>query len=409
MSNKIARRNGQFVCTWLDVDRQNQWALVDAVQGKILRGGAIGERCTDNHCGATLATDIDGTLHLLIGAHHASFVHFRLPPGKDTWEPVEDGQAVGTSGTYPSLVCDRGGTLHATYRLETKGRNAHLMYCRRTTGGKWSKPSALVCLAVSEHSWLTNAVEVGPEGRVHVVFSNTLPVSEGSAARYYGASHLYSNDSGQTWRQFGGAGPLPLPADAAKLARIESRAMPPERIETTYGGTRGPLHSYYHKMVLSNPVIDSRGHPWVVVHNILAGDALLYRHDEGGTWVSTPLAGAVSSLLPGYRIRHCSQLSRRRDGSIEAVLMVSPETGVGWGDQGTTLIRLVVDLAGQVLHKNMVRAPEVGMPHWLPSLERWCPHAPIDRPALLFTRGRNAGGYGNNVNSVKTEVWLDFQ
>jgi hypothetical protein len=102
-------------------------------------------------------------------------------------------------------------------------------------------------------------------------------------------------------------------------------------------------------------------------------------------------------------------LSRRRDGSIEAVLMVSPETGVGWGDQGTTLIRLVVDLAGQVLHKNMVRAPEVGMPHWLPSLERWCPHAPIDRPALLFTRGRNAGGYGNNVNSVKTEVWLDFQ
>ena len=50
---------------------------------------------------------------------------------------------------------------------------------------------------------------------------------------------------------------------------------------------------------------------------------------------------------------------------------------------------------------------EPGMPHWTPSLERWCWHAPVDRPALLYTRGLNAGGYSSNVNSVKTEVWIE--
>ena len=410
MSNKIARRGGHLVCTWLDVDRQNQWALVDIERGQILRSGALGERRTDNHCGAAMTTDVDGTLHLLIGAHHGAFVHYRLPPGKESWEAVDDGRAVGQSATYPSLVCDRSGVLHVTYRLETRGRDAQLHYCRRPPRGKWSEPRSLVRLAVSEHSWLTNAIEVGASGRLHVVFSNTLPVpARGPNARYYGASHLFSDDSGLSWRQFGGAAPLVLPADAAQLKRIEGSGMPPARIEASYGGPRGPLHSYYHKMVLSNPVVDERGRPWAIVHNLLAGDAQLYRHEEEGQWAGIPLAATVHALLPGYHLRHCGQLSRRRDGSIVAVLMASPAPGVGWGDNGTTLVRLVVDADGRVSHKEIVGPPQPGMPHWLPSLERWCWHAPADRPALLYTRGMNAGGYGNNVNRVKTEVWLDRQ
>jgi hypothetical protein len=97
---------------------------------------------------------------------------------------VEDGRAVGESATYPSLVCDRHGTLHLLYRRETNGSDAHLVYCRRPKQGPWSSPRPLVRLAVREHSWLTNAVEVGPSGRLHAVFSNTLPVpSQGADAR----------------------------------------------------------------------------------------------------------------------------------------------------------------------------------------------------------------------------------
>lgn len=406
MSNKIARREGQLVCTWLDVERQNRWALVDLARGEIVRTGAVGERRQDNHCGAALATDTDGTLHVLIGAHHGRFVHYRWPPHKPDWEPVSDGRAVGESGTYPSLVCDGHGTLHLLYRRETNGRDAHLVYCRRPPQGPWSEPRLLVRLAVSEHSWLTNAIEVGASGRLHAVFSNTLPVpAQGADARYYGASHLYSDDAGDTWRQFGDTAPLSLPADAGQLHRIEGSALAAERIETHYGGARGPLNSYYHKMTLSNPVVDERGCPWVIVHNLLAGDAQLYRHQETGPWVGVPLAEAVHTLLPGYRIRHCGQLSRHREGTIEAVLMVSPAAEVGWGGKGTGLVRLEVDAEGRVIQQAPVRGPEPDLPHWLPSLERWCWHAPIDRPALLYTRGLNAGGYANNVNSVRTEVW----
>lgn len=408
MSNKIARRDGHPLCTWLDVERQNRWAIVDVAGGGILRTGTVGERRQDNHCGAALATDADGTLHLLIGAHHGHFDHYRWPMKKHDWERVEDRQAVGESATYPSLVCDRHGTLHLVYRRETAGRDAHLVYCRRSKQGPWSAPRLLVRSAVSEHSWLTNAIEVGPSGRLHAVFSNTLPVpDQGPDARYYGASHLYSDDSGSTWRQLGDAATLSLPADAGRLLRIEGATLAGERIESHYGGARGPLNSYYHRMTLSNPVVDERGRPWVIVHNLLAGNAELYRCDEQGAWVGTPLAESVRTLLPGYLIRHCGQLSRHRDGTIEAVLMVSPADEAGWGAKGTSLIRLEVNAAGRVVRQSLARTSEPDVPHWMPSLERWCWHAPLDRPALLYTRGLNAGGYSANVNNVRTEVWLE--
>ncbi|MHC4406440.1 MAG: BNR-4 repeat-containing protein, partial [Planctomycetota bacterium] len=231
MSNKIARRGGLLLCTWLDVDRQNRWALVDPTDAKILREGTVGQPRKDNHCGAALATDPDGALHLLVGAHHGSFVHYRMAADGDDWEPVEDGRAIGQAATYPSLVCDAHATLHLTYRYEPGGRDARLYYARRPTSRPWSEPRELVRCAVSEHSWLTGALKAGPEGRLHVVVSNTLPVPDvGPAARYYGASHLYSDDSGRSWRQFGDAESLKLPAPAAELKRIESDAMDPKRI-----------------------------------------------------------------------------------------------------------------------------------------------------------------------------------
>jgi len=317
MSNKIARRGGQFVCTWLDVERQNRWALVDLARGEILRTGVIGQRRQDNHCGVALATDTDGTLHALVGAHHGSFVHYRWLPDEADWTPVEDGRAVGESATYPSLVCDGRGTLHVLYRREANGRDAHLVYCRRPRQGPWSEPRLLVRSAVSEHSWLTNAIEVGPSGRLHAVFSNTqLVPGQGPDARYYGAAHVYSDDAGETWQQFGDAHPLVLPAEAGWLQRIEGPSLSSERREARYGGARGPLNSYYHKMVLSNPAVDERGRPWAIVHNLLTGDAQLYRHEASGTWVGTPLADAVHSLLPGYQIRPTTSIAcRPRSGS----------------------------------------------------------------------------------------------
>ncbi|MBL7040902.1 MAG: BNR-4 repeat-containing protein [Pirellulaceae bacterium] len=409
MSNKIARRQGRVVCTWIDSDRQNRWAMVDPTTAKIVHEGTVGDVRRDNHCGAAMTTDTDGTLHLLIGAHHGTFVHYRMPPDKASWQPVEDGGSIGHAATYPSLVCDREGTLHLTYRCEPGGRNARVHYCRRARNGKWSEPQTLASCAVAEHSWVTNSIEVGPSGRLHVVMSNTLPVPDvGANARYYGASHLYSDDSGETWRQFGKKGPLALPAPGAELKRIESDAMQPERIEAKYGGAAGPLNSYYHKILLSNVAVDENDQPWVVVHNLLKGSAQLFHHEDSTGWTGIPLDQAVRSVLPGFHILHCGQVSRHRDGTIEAVLMVAPESQRAWGTKGTELVRLLVGADGSVRDSELVCPIDPDMPHWLPSIERWCWHAPVDRPMLLYTRGINAGGYQHNRNQVKTEVRLQI-
>ncbi len=409
MSNKIARRQGHAVCTWIDSDRQNRWALVDPATAKIVREGIVGDVQKDNHCGAAMTTDADGTLHLLIGAHHGSFVHYRMPLDKADWEPVEDGQSIGQAATYPSLVCDREGTLHLTYRCEPGGRNARVHYCRRERDGKWSEPRTLASCAVSEHSWVTNSIEAGPSGRLHVVMSNTLPVPDvGPNARYYGASHLYSDDSGNTWRQFDEDGPLVLPAPGTELKRIESDTMQPERIEATYGGAPGPLNSYYHKILLSNVAVDENDQPWVIVHNLLKGSAQLFHHKDSTGWVGIPLDQAVRSILPRFHILHCGQVSRHRDGMIEAVLMVAPKDQRAWGAKGTELVRILVGTDGSVRHSELVCPIDPDMPHWLPSIERWCWHAPVDRTLLLYTRGINAGGYQHNRNRVKTEVRLQI-
>lgn len=404
MSNKIARRKGLLVCTWIDSGRQNQWALVDPPDGKILGQGLVGQPRIDNHSGAAIAAEPDGTLHLLTGDHHRPFVHFRMPIDKEpaAWEPVEDGKAIGIMSTYPSLVCDHQGTLHLAYRQRCLP-HYFVDYCRRPAGGKWSKPRSLVRASVEDHTWMTNALEVGPEGHLHLVVSNTHPLA--NKARYYGASHICSDDAGDTWRQLGDENPLELPVEVSALSRIEGDTLAAERIEPdvppwNQGPT--PLNPYHHQILLSNPVIDPDGVPWVIVHNALEGDAQLY-HADNGDWLGTPLREAVNGFLPGFRIGYASQLSRHADGTFEAVLMVIPEGRVGWGDPGTELVRMLIAPECRIRNTELVRPLDPTLAHWLPSAERWCWYAPAPRPALLFTRGLNVGV---NRNTFDTEVWL---
>jgi hypothetical protein len=318
MSGKIVRRSGLLLATWLDVDRQNRWVLVDPSKGAVVREGTVGPVRKDNHCGAAVTTDVDGTLHLVVGAHHGPFVHYRMPSGADDWQAVEDGRAIGQAATYPSLVCDGQGTLHLTYRHEPGGRNACLHYHRRPKEGSWSEARVLAKSAVSEHSWLTNAIEVGPKGRLHVVLSNTLPVPDaGPTARYYGASHLYSDDSGHSWRQFGLAEPLALPAAGATLRRVESDTLDPRRVEAEYGGPRGPLNSYYHKILLSNVAVDQQGRPWVVVHNLLEGTARRSCTREASTPAGT--ATTETAWKPKYGCRCPESMTQSANGRAAKV------------------------------------------------------------------------------------------
>jgi len=61
---------------------------------------------------------------------------------------------------------------------------------------------------------------------------------------------------------------------------------------------------------------------------------------------------------------------------------------------------------GDVLRAAAVCDPLPGVPDWLPNIERRAAGGAAARPALLFTRGLNAGGFAKNKNEIKTQVWL---
>ena len=254
---------------------------------------------------------------------------------------------------------------------------------------------------------MTNALEVGPDGRLHLVVSNTHALAD--KARYYGASHIYSDDSGKTWRQFGDSAPLPEPIVVCRLKRIEGDALSSDRIEPNvppWHQRPMSLNSYIHQILASNPAIDQAGTPWVIVHNIMKGDAQLYRAVDG-SWRGTPFGQAVRDAFPGFHISCASQLALRADGTLEAVLMVLPEGHRAYGDPGTELARIVIGSDGRIRSAERVRSPDPTLAHWLPSIERRCWSAPSPRPALLFTRGLNASVDANkNRNVLDTEVWL---
>lgn len=408
MSAKVVRHNDRCVCTWLDVERQNRVAIVDLRSGQVVRQAPVGGPRKDNHCGAALAVDVEGRVHVMVGAHHGTFAHYTLASMADpsnTWTPVADGAHLGVRATYPSLARAPDGTLHLAYRRRNLPHYS-VDYCRRLPHGQWEDVRVLITAAVEDHTWMTNALAVGPDGHVHLVVTSTLPLSNG--AQHYGAAHLVSDDSGSTWRQLGDTGPLTLPVDVSDLKRIEGPELRPERIErapTPWHTPAGPTNSYQHQLLLSNPVVDPQGDVWVILHNLLDGGAELCR-THGDSWTGTPLRPAVAELLPGYKISHAGQVACRGDGAIEVAVTVAPEDAPGWGAPGTALVRLVVDRDGAVCGGELVCEPEPDVACWLPTLERSGAGPAPTRPILLYTRGTNAGGYHTNVNELHSEVWL---
>jgi len=415
MSAKVVRRGPDYLCTWLGQERRNWWALVDAERGVLREKGPVGPVRRDNHCGAGLCLAPDGTAHLVVGGHHEPFLHYRLPASANpaAWELL--GEAGGPGGTYPSVTCDAEGVVHLAYRCRelTPGMPFpyHLMYARwEPDAGAWDGPRPLVRAAIEEHTWLTNVLETGPGGTVQVFVSNTRKLPDGSY--YYGAAALCSGDGGEQWHQAGAQAPLALPVDMGELEPLDgpnlarARIQPPQQWQQQ--AARGPGQYYYNEILLSNPVIDEQERPWVILHNLLLGEAALF-HQEGDGFVGLPLAKALGEVAPGYRISHAGQLSRHRNGTLQAILTVAPEGVREFGAVGTAMVRLLVRPEGEVTLAEFAVEPAAdGTPDWLPSLERWSWQAPFDRPALLHTHGHNAGGYEHNVNDLMTTVRLQL-
>ncbi len=405
MVPKVARLGDCFLVTWLDVARVNQWALVDVQTGAVRHSGAVGPPRYDNHCGAAVVAAPDGTAHVLIGGHQQPFMHYqgtRTPEGM-RWDLVAE--EVGAGATYPSLACSPEGVLHLVYRcrgLLGTPYPYHIMYAQWRPGKGWSKPAPLVRVNVLEHTWTLHTLTLGSDGAIHIVHVNTIPIHK--TGKYYGASHLYSSDAGQTWRQVGRPEALATPVQASELARIEGNTFLESRIEPnpTPPLPCPPEGSYYNQMVLSNAVADGAGGLHVLLLNPFRGTAQLARLDGKG-WTLSDLPTPVQD---GSWYTHGGQLAWV-EKKLRAVVSIGPKGLHEWGSNQTTLALLEFDDAGKVVRNELIRPAEADRAVWLPSLER----TPSSSPALLYTCGTVAsrGLKGaRNINSVETEVVLEW-
>ena len=404
MVPKLARLGDCYLATWLDVSRVNQWALVDVETGAVRHSGAVGPRRYDNHCGAAVVAAPDGSAHVLIGGHQQPFMHYQGTRASEgmRWELPE--AEVGSGATYPSLACGPTGVLHLAYRcrgLLGKPFPYHVMYAQWRPGKGWSKPVPLVKVNVLEHTWTLHTLTVAADGTIHIVHVNTIPIRK--TDKYYGASHLYSSDEGQTWRQVGRPEALTTPVRASELTRIEGADFPEERVEPnpTPPQPSPPECSYYNQMVLSNAVADSAGGLRVLLLNPFRGTAQLARL-EGNAWTLSDLPPPMRN---GFWYTHVGQLAWAGK-KLRAVVTVGPQGLHEWGSNQTTLAGLEFDEAGSVVTNELIRPPEADRAVWLPSLER-----SKDSAALLYTCGTVASRglkTANNINAVETEVVLEW-
>ena len=390
MNNKIVSLPEGLLCTWLDSERQNRWALVDRDSSEVVREGTIGKPGLDNHCGAALAVSGD-TVHALIGGHHGPLEHHALD--RDRWEWRDEGVA-GDQATYPSVATDPEGRVHVFYR---RGGQEHwtLNYVRLEFG-QWSEPVALIRAHKPGYVYWTNGVTAAPDGELHLTFGNPQVQSDGGI--HYGTSHICSADGGLSWKTSSGH-PLPAPTISAESVPLmepagsEDRYQPPDH--ATEFEAPGPENYNYQQMNLSNPVVGADGTLSVVLHNNRTGTAEICTLNHG-VWSGRPLD--VVSHPDSERIHPQSSLAIGPGGRLYACLMVEPTDRCVWGPNGTYLRMATIDDDVEV---SDVAQRDGALAQWLPAFG----HGAGDL-AMLYTRGENAGGFGNNANALETAVIL---
>jgi len=398
MSNKIIRLPEGLLCTWLDVQRVNKWALVSPNNGGIIKQGSIGGQRHDNHCGAALAITPDGSVHAVLGGHHSHLDHYQFR-GVDegTWEYVK---TIESAASYPCLVSDKKGTLHLTFRCQ---RDIHwtLDYCIYEKG-RWSIPKPLVQSVKEGYIYWTNTLAVGPENRLHLAFARIIPLSNGR--QYHGASYIYSDDQGKTWSGNGKTTFPDLPIKVSELMALEGRESESRIADKAFMkqyDIPGPTSKEYLQMVLSNLVVDNHGIPHLLYHNGLDGtvELLSYRKEN---WVSTLVMDELREMAAGYRVHMQSSLSVDGQGLLHAAVMIEPTNHNEWGPNGTiTLAGIINPANGEVFFSSFCDPDSEGAV-WLPAYEQ----SSTDRPALLLTEGKNAGGFSANQNELKSHVML---
>lgn len=222
-----------------------------------------------------------------------------------------------------------------------------------------------------------------------------------------GASHLYSGDGGKCWKRSDGkdhtmgscVSHLPLIHDA-NPDRVESLAHQEEH----HGP--GPTNLNYLQIILSNGIATEDGGFHVMVHNGLKGEVDWMKRDPNGEWTVTLITDIARGGEEGLRVHMQSSLALLPNGNLRCVLMLETTQECVWGPPGTFMVGVELPLDDSTPSRLNLTTPDTTRAQWLPAQPSVGGAPPEGWPALLYTRGLNAGGFDQNVNEVETEVRL---
>lgn len=396
MNNKVLIIDEGILCTWIDHQRQNKWALLSH-GGEIIRQGSIGTPRIDNHCGASLAVDPNGVIHAVLGGHSSPVDHYLINDvTKDEWShlSIVDGKI-----TYPSLVSDQKGQLHMTFR-NSEDSIWSLGYCRYENG-EWTDPEMIVKAAKPGYVYWTNTLTVGKDNTIHLFFANVRLKEEGLL--YHGASHLHSMDGGQTWQDLQGNS-FSLPVSATELPLLEGEEQP-ERLATSEYlmeyNIPGPTSKEYLQMILSNATIDQHGTCHILLHNGIDGTVKLMSQ-QGKSWRSRSLMAPILRHDPGSRVHVQSSLTAAGNYLYAGLMIEDTETNT-WGPNGTYTV--VLRINGDKIELLPITSQNTSGAQWLSALPHQNPVTAKGQIPLMYTDGKNAGGFSANKNELTTKVW----
>lgn len=385
MSTKFADDGRNLWVTWLANPYQVRLTRIDPVAFAVVAETPL-VQSYDNHCGASLALERNGRLHVVAGSHHQSFIHrwSATPTDPQSWSLP---QAVGRVATYPSTAISADGRLlHVAYRSSSNPWTLVVMRAELDANPiTWTdfSHSRTVLRAPNEgYCYWTNSLVVDANGTLHLMaeFYKQVAKPVGYSAA---VTHLYSNDDGLNWHHTDGRPLECMPAGLEHITPILFRG----------GGDLRPGG-----MILLRDQSLA-----FTIYNPRNQQILLARRRPGAAWDVFDWTEQLHAKMPaGWSFCSQGSLAEDRTGRLHCALVVAPEHG--FGHPTSRLMHVVADAdARNLTHAELLSPWRDDHADWLPHLHKAPASMPANACLLLHQSGNKAP---TNINTTNTEVAL---
>lgn len=347
----------------------------------------------DNHGGPALTIDEEGYLHIVYYPHHHPFRYRRSLKPNDASAWTEETQ-FGRRCTYPSMVCDREGTLYLVCR-ESVDENWKLNFYTKPKDGEWSGPVSLFeGASPTNYKRYQGSLVLGKNGKsLHLAFQS---FEREFGDKAYLIGYMESHNGGKIWQHRNGRS-LILPANPTTVEVVEMGK--PEITDLN--------------MRMGSMTIDQDGKPWMIYSRLDREpyEAFVATVGENDEWIKKPLLPVIQKHYPGRGVQTPGSIVFGEDGTMYVVVTtVKANSGYEnsfWGDPSDEIVMIVSEDDGDTVELYEVSAMDDRVPNWLPSLQRATNSSVINVPYLMFTRGFRGD---NNKQIMANEVyWCDVQ